>query len=84
MIYIRKTKRRLADRLREHPRPTPIHGGTSEVGMHFSTSGHSTDNMVVTLLRQFQSDLPGTFENFLVKKLGTIDPDGINRILLAS
>ena len=81
MIYIGETKRRLADRFREHLRAARIRDGTSEVGVHFSTCGHSTNDMIVTALKQFQSDLPRKlFEHFLINKLGTIDPYGINRI----
>ena len=81
MIYIGETKRRLADRFREHLRAIRIHDGTSEVGMHFSSTGHSLDNIVVTALKQFHSDLPRkTFESFLMRKLGTVNPYGINRM----
>ena len=81
MLYIGETKRRLADRFREHLRAIRIHDGTSEVGLHFSSGGHSMDDAVVTALKQFRSDLPRkTFETFLIRKLGTVDPHGINRM----
>lgn len=74
MLYIGETKRRLADRFREHLRAIRIHDGTSEVGLHFSSGGHNIDDAVVTALKQFRSDLPRkTFETFLIRKLGTVD-----------
>ncbi len=81
MMYIGETKRRLADRFREHLRNARIRNESSEVGVHFSTCHHSTEDMRVTVLKQFKSDIARkNFERFAIDSLGTLDPYGINRM----
>ena len=80
MLYIGETKRRLADRFREHLRAIRIHDGSSEVGVHFNTCRHNAEDIRVTALRQFTTDLARkTFEKSLITTLGTVDPWGMNR-----
>lgn len=80
MLYIGETKRRLADRFREHLRLVRIKDMSSEVAVHFNTCQHDMDDMRVTVLKTFHNDVDRkVFEHFMINKLGTIEPYGINR-----
>ena len=79
LLYIGETKRRLADRFREHLRFIRIKQMTSEVAVHFNTCNHDIDDIRVTVLKSFHSDTERKrFEHYMIKRLGTIEPFGIN------
>lgn len=80
-LYIGETKRRLGDRFREHLRAARTADIASEVGAHFSSHGHHTNDMLVTAVKQFNSDFARkTYEKYLIHSVGTIDPCGINKM----
>ena len=50
-IYIGETGRRLGDRFREHVRSTRLPDSQIPVRSHFPSSGHTTQDMLVSVIR---------------------------------
>lgn len=80
MLYVGETKRRLADRFREHLRLIRVKDMTHEVPVHFNTCNHDIDDIRVTVLKAFHTDSERKlFERSMINSLGTLEPYGINR-----
>ena len=80
MIYIGQTDRRLGDRFREHLLSTKVRGPNLPVGRHFASSGHTTENMRVSVIRAGLSDARDRriFEAKMIIKHDTLHPNGLN------
>lgn len=79
MVYVGETKRRLADRFREHRRDVINHNRKSPVAIHFNLPNHSEEDMLVGgLVECYNDQQRKTTEMKLIKKLGTLDPLGMN------
>lgn len=78
-LYLGETKRMLAERFREHLRDITKKKTTSPVAQHFNSAGHSIDDIVVCVLRQYENDAQRKEgEMRLIQRLGTLDPKGLN------
>lgn len=78
-LYIGETKRMLAERFREHLRDIKKKSVTSPVAQHFNLSGHSIDDIQVSVLRECTSDSERkATEMRIIDKMGTLDPHGLN------
>ena len=80
MIYIGQTDRRLGDRFREHLLSTKLRDPNLPVGLHFASSGHTTKNMLVSVIRAGLSDARDRriFEAKMIIKHDTLHPNGLN------
>ena len=79
-VYIGETGRRLGDRFREHLRSTRLTDTDLPVGRHFASSGHSVEDMSVSVIRSgFQSTLDRRrFEAKAIFQHRTLHPEGLN------
>ena len=79
-LYIGETGRRLGDRFREHLRSTRTTNTDLPVALHFTSHGHSTEDMLVSAIRSgFQSTLDRRrFEAKLIFIHRTLHPGGLN------
>ena len=78
-LYIGETKRKLAERLREHLQDIRKNNRTSPVAQHFSRQGHSIEDVSVCVLTTCGSEnIRKTKEMELINRLGTLDPLGMN------
>ena len=79
MLYIGKTKRRLADRFTEHLRSVRLKQPGLAVAQHFSAPSHSTKDMSVCVVSTASSDTQRrSLEQRVMFQLGTLYPDGMN------
>ena len=74
------TGRRLGDRFHEHLRSTRLTDTDLPVGRHFASSGHSVEDMSVSVIRSgFQSTLDRRrFEAKAIFQHRTLYPEGLN------
>lgn len=80
-LYIGETGRKMADRFREHKYAVKKHGTTTEVARHFNKKDHSIDDMSVCILLKSQNTaLRKKTEENLIKRLGSLDPCGMNEL----
>ena len=79
-LCIGETKRRLGDRIREHLRDTKFKQPQKQVSVHFNSQGHSLNDLKVQVLYQNFRDnfYRNAKEGFLIQKLGTVFPEGMN------
>ena len=79
-LYIGETERRLGDRIREHLRDIKTKQPQKQVSVHFNSQGHSLNDLKVQVLYQNFRDKFSrkAKESFLIQKLGTVFPDGMN------
>ena len=79
-LYLGETCRRLGDRFRVHLRSTRTANTDLSVARHFTSLGHSTKDMLVSVIRSgFQSTLDRCrFEAKLIFKHRTLHPFGLN------
>jgi hypothetical protein len=79
MLYIGETKRKLAERFREHRRDVVKNNRSSPVAIHFNTPNHSVDDMLVGGLVTCVSDKQRkAMEMRIIANLNTMDPNGMN------
>ena len=80
-LYIGETGRELRKRFGEHRRDVLHNVAGKEVATHFNSKEHSIDDMAVTgLVYQTDIDKRRLLESKLIKNLGTLSPQGLNRI----
>ena len=78
-LYIGETKRMLRERFREHLRDIRISNMTSPVAQHFTSRGHSTEDITVCCLLICSTDTQRKqMEMRIIDRLGTLDPLGLN------
>ena len=79
-LYIGETGRELRKRFGEHRRDVLHNVAGKEVATHFNSKEHSIDDMAVTgLVYQTDIDKRRLLESKLIKNLGTLSPQGLNR-----
>ena len=78
MLYVGETCRRLGDRFVEH-KQSVTNDKDTPIGIHFNQTGHSTNDMQVTVLLKTHSEKQRKFlEQKLIALLGTVRPLGMN------
>jgi len=78
-LYIGETKRMLRERFREHLRDIRISNMVSPVAQHFNSRDHNIDDITVSCIFICSSEAQRKeMEMKIIKKLGTLDPLGLN------
>ena len=79
-LYIGETKRRLGDRIREYLRDIKSKQPQKQVSVHFNSQRHSLNDLKVQVLYEnFRDNFSRKAkESFLIQKLGTVFPEGMN------
>ena len=80
-LYIGETERTLETRFSEPLRHTRQNHINSPVGIHFNQPNHTTHHMRVSIIWKVKGDVVDrkNLETWLIAKLGTISPLGMNR-----
>ena len=80
-IYIGQTKRRVADRFREHINSVTSNSGISTVSDHFNLPGHSRNNMRISVLTSAPSAESRrlALENRLIFRFQAQNRPGLNQ-----
>ena len=83
MVYIGETGRRLGDRFREHLRSARRPDSDDPVGRHFASPGHTTEDMLVSIIRSGFRDVAErrSFEARMILTHLTLHPDGLNQVI---
>ena len=70
----------LGDRFREHLPSTRLPDSDLPVGRHFASSGHITQDMLVSVIRSVFRDATDrrSFEARMIFRHRTLHPDGLN------
>ena len=79
-IYIGETGRRLGDRFREHLRSIRLQDSDLPVGRHFASPGHTTQDMLVSVIRSDFRDASDrrSFKAMMIFRHRTLHPGGLN------
>ena len=81
LLYVGSTIRRLGDRFAEHLRLTRQNNHCYPVSVHFNTNDHSVSDMSISGIYRVSGneDLLRLKEEEIIFRLGTFEPNGINK-----
>ena len=77
LLYIGETDRRLGDRIHEHLYDVRNNDSTKPVSRHFNSFDHSLSDFIVFGLSLVSGD-NDCRKTRLIRRLGTINPNGMN------